>query len=68
MSSSSDKYLDIMDIPYRKSDRYPRMSDADRAAQFAPFAALVGFGELIRDVAKRHEQRYDANRSGEEPH
>ena len=61
MSSSSDRYLDIIDLPYRKSDRYPHMSDSDRAAQFAPFAALVGFGELIKDVAKRHEQRMEKN-------
>ncbi len=64
----SDRYMDIIDLPYRKSDRYPHMPDADRAAQFAPFAALVGFGELIRDVARKHEQRFDSANSEEESH
>ena len=30
------------------------MSNADRAAQFAPFAALTGFGDVIDDAAERH--------------
>ena len=55
----SDRYLDIIDLPYRKSTRYPHMSDQDRAAQFAPFAALVGFGELIDETARRHVERIE---------
>ncbi|MBQ9661151.1 MAG: hypothetical protein IJV37_07845 [Bacteroidales bacterium] len=30
------------------------MPRLDRAAQFAPFAALTGFGEVIQDTARRH--------------
>ncbi|MBO4393868.1 MAG: hypothetical protein J5800_05950 [Spirochaetales bacterium] len=67
MSSSSDKYLDIIDMPYRKSDRYPHMPESDRAAQFAPFAALVGFGDLIKEVAKKHEERFDASYKDDDP-
>ncbi len=63
MSSSSDRYMDIIDMPYRKSSNYPHMSESDRAAQFAPFAALVGFSELIREVERKHEERFD-----KEPH
>ena len=37
----SDKYDDIIDLP-RPESRYPRMPRANRAAQFAPFAALTG--------------------------
>lgn len=67
MSSSSDMYLDIIDMPYHKSDKYPHMPDSDRAAQFAPFAALVGFGELIKEVAKKHEERFDASCKDDDP-
>ena len=31
----------------------PRMPVADRAAQFAPFAALTNFGEEIQKVTER---------------
>ena len=46
----SDKYKDIIDKPYEKSDKRPQMSEHDRAAQFAPFAALSGFEEAIEET------------------
>ena len=54
-------------MPYHKSDRYPHMPQSDRAAQFAPFAALVGFGDLIKEVAKKHEERFDASYKDDDP-
>ena len=47
------KYDDIIDLPHPTSKRHPRMSMADRAAQFAPFAALTGFGDVIEKTARR---------------
>lgn len=38
----SSAYQDIINLPHFESKRYPRMSLANRAAQFAPFAALKG--------------------------
>ena len=35
-------YSDIIDLEHHKSENYPWMPEEDRAAQFAPFAALVG--------------------------
>ena len=35
-------YGDIINLPYKKSKKYKHMSQKDRAAQFAPFAALTG--------------------------
>lgn len=46
----SNKYDDIIDLP-RPESRYPRMPRANRAAQFAPFAALTGHEEAIRETA-----------------
>ena len=41
------KYDDIIGLEHPTSKRHPRRSMADRAAQFAPFAALTGFGDVI---------------------
>ena len=38
---------------------HPRMSALDRAAQFAPFAALSGFGEAIRQAQERNQGGQD---------
>ena len=46
-------YDDIIELPHHQSASHPQMPVADRAAQFAPFAALVGFEEIIREVAER---------------
>ena len=43
------KYDDIINLPHHESKNHPRMSNSNRAAQFAPFAALVGFSESIRN-------------------
>lgn len=36
------RYDDIIDMAHHVSKDRPHMSQADRAAQFAPFAALTG--------------------------
>ena len=45
----SDKYKDIIAF-YRPNSKHPKMSLNDRAAQFAPFAALIGFDDTIDEV------------------
>ncbi|MBR6223323.1 MAG: hypothetical protein IKQ71_07780 [Lachnospiraceae bacterium] len=52
-------YKDIIDLPYKKSDKHQRMSLYDRAAQFAPFAALSGYEEMISDQAQISEKEAD---------
>ncbi len=47
-----DLYEDIIDLPHHVSKKHPRMSMQDRAAQFAPFAALTGHGDAIRETAR----------------
>ena len=46
------EYADIIDLPHHQSKTKPQMSLHDRAAQFAPFAALQGYSELVEDEAK----------------
>lgn len=50
-------YSDIIDLPHHVSDRHPRMSMHDRAAQFAPFAALTGHGAAIRETERLTDSR-----------
>ena len=44
------KYDDIINLPHPEpSPKHPRMSMRQRAAQFAPFAALTGMGEAFEE-------------------
>lgn len=43
-----DNYDDIIDFTHHVSCRHPQMSMWNRAAQFAPFAALSGYDEAIK--------------------
>ena len=54
-------YQDIIHLPHPVSKKHPQMPVANRAAQFAPFSALTGHKELIREVERIHEERYDNN-------
>ena len=45
-------YDDIINLPHHVSDKHPQMSIHDRAAQFAPFAALTGHEDVISDTAE----------------
>ena len=46
------KYADIFNIPRPVSHAYPKISDAERAAQFSPFAALVGYDDEVDEAAR----------------
>ena len=48
----SGKYDDIISLPHHVSLRRGRMSMHDRAAQFAPFAALTGHSAAIAETAR----------------
>ena len=45
-------YSDILYLPHHQSRTRPHMTAHDRAAQFAPFAALTGFGAAICETAR----------------
>ena len=45
-------YDTILQLPHHVSTRRHGMSRHDRAAQFAPFAALVGHEDAIRETAR----------------
>ena len=45
-------YEDIVNLPHHVSKTHPPMPMAKRAAQFAPFAALTGYGDAIAETAR----------------
>ena len=46
------KYADIIDLPHHQSLKRQHMSLHDRAAQFAPFAALSGYDDMVVEEAR----------------
>lgn len=45
-------YEDIINLPHHVSKRHPQMPMINRAAQFAPFAALTGYDAAISESAR----------------
>ena len=52
MGKQSHPYEDILHLPHHVSAERPHMSMLDRAAQFSPFAALVGYEDIIDETAR----------------
>ena len=55
-------YDDIIHLPYPRKPQ--KMSNYDRAAQFAPFAALTGHGEAIAETARVTESAVELGEDG----
>lgn len=53
------KYKDIIDLPHKQSSKRPRMSLSDRAAQFAPFAALTGYDDAIVETGRLTDKKIE---------
>ena len=52
-----NRYHDIINLPHHVSPTRKQMSMHDRAAQFAPFAALVGYDDAVAETARLTETR-----------
>jgi hypothetical protein len=54
MKNNNNKncYDDIINIEYHGSTTHPKMSAINRAAQFAPFAALTGYDSSVKEEAR----------------
>ena len=55
----STKYDDILHLPRFISKNRKHMSNYDRAAQFAPFAALTGYGEMVHETARLTDSKIE---------
>ncbi len=54
-----NSYEDIINLPNHRSKHHPPMSNHDRAAQFAPFAALTGHDSAVIEAGRRTEARVE---------
>ena len=52
---TSEDYADIVNLPRPELQNHQRMALAKRAAQFAPFAALTGYDEVIEETELRQK-------------
>ena len=53
------KYNEIMGLPHHVSKTRPQMPMSDRAAQFAPFAALTGYDAAIKETGPLTDERIE---------
>lgn len=56
---SEHKYDDIINLEHHISKTHKQMSMQNRAAQFAPFAALTGYEEAVKETARFTEQKIE---------
>ncbi|MDD3415539.1 MAG: hypothetical protein PHY47_16275 [Lachnospiraceae bacterium] len=61
MVDDKDKhpYEDIINLPHHVSEQREHMSILDRAAQFAPFAALTGLDAAIKETSRWTDERIE---------
>ena len=59
MNDYTDKYDDILNMPHHVSSARPHMSMHDRAAQFSPFAALVGYDDAVKETSRLTNEKQE---------
>lgn len=52
-------YEDIINLPHHVSTKHPQMTRTARAAQFAPFAALTGYSDAIKETSRLTSKRIE---------
>ncbi len=62
----SGNYDDIINLPHHVSGTRPQMSAHDRAAQFSPFAALIGYDAAVAETARLTDERIELDESQKE--
>ena len=56
---TSNKYDEILSLPHHVSKTRPQMPMSDRAAQFAPFAALTGYDSAIKETGRQTDEKIE---------
>ena len=56
-------YADIIDMPHHVSKDRPHLSMHQRAAQFSPFAALVGYEDVIEETTRQTDSKRELDES-----
>lgn len=52
-------YEDIVNLPPHISKKHPQPTMLERAARFAPFAAITGYEEMVLEEARVTEERIE---------
>ena len=55
----NNRYDEIINLPHHVSKTRPQMPMSDRAAQFAPFAALTGYESAIKETGRLTDERIE---------
>lgn len=66
MEKIQTKYSDIIKYDHPVSKKHPQMSLQDRAAQFAPFAALRGHHEAMKETARLTQSKKELSEEEKE--
>lgn len=53
------QYDDIINLQHHVSKKHPQMSLYARSAQFAPFAALTGYEDAVKETARETSERIE---------
>ena len=61
---STHKYDDIINLPRPVSKKRSPMSNYDRAAQFSPFAALIGYDAVIAETGRLTDTQIELDEGG----
>ena len=54
-----NQYEDIINLPHHVSPTRPQMPMSDRAAQFAPFAALTSYDAAIKETGRLTDEKIE---------
>ena len=54
-------YADIINLPHHVSKDRPHLSIHQRAAQFSPFAALVGYEDVVHEMERQTAPERELN-------
>ena len=57
--AQESRYDDLLDRPHHVSPKRRPMPNLDRAAQFAPYAALTGYDEAVQEAGRRTDTRLE---------
>ena len=59
-------YEDIIHLPHHQAANRPHMSLYDRAAQFSPYAALVGYDDMVKETARQTDKQLELSEAEKE--
>ena len=66
MTEEKNPYAELVHLPHHQSKTHPPMSMHSRAAQFSPYAALVGFDAVIAETGRLTDRKMELSETDKE--